>query len=89
MFAKLERYRAERDRAYQKRDAWDAKAKEWERKCTEEEKLTIHELVHEARMTPEELALLLRMSAAERIGRMNEGQNVPKEREENTDEESC
>ena len=60
MSAKLERIAAERDRALQKRDEWDAKYKEWDQKYREQENEEIHDMVHAARLTPEELGKLLR-----------------------------
>lgn len=44
MSAKLERIAAERDKARRKRDEWDARVKELERKYREEENSEIHDI---------------------------------------------
>ncbi|MBO7634345.1 MAG: DUF4315 family protein, partial [Lachnospiraceae bacterium] len=55
-FTKLNRYRSELKRMREKRAELDNKIREMERKCREEENTTIHDLVREAGVTPEELA---------------------------------
>ena len=59
MFVRLDKYRAELERAIAKRAEWDIKVKELERKCKEEENTQIHGLVHAVNLTPEQLAELL------------------------------
>lgn len=59
MSVKLEKYAAEREKARRKRDAWDARMKEWEEKYREQENTEIHEMVHAANLSPEQLAALL------------------------------
>ena len=63
MGVKLEKIRVDLDKARKKRAEWDAKVKELERRYREEENTEIHEMVHAANLTPEQLAELLRKSA--------------------------
>ena len=77
MSAKLERIAAEREIARRTRDEWDAKMKEWDRKYQEEENSEIHEMVHAANLTPEQLAEIIRLAGAgnlnpENLQHMNE-----------------
>jgi hypothetical protein len=57
---------------------WDARVKDLERRYREEENSEIHEMVHAANLTPDQLSELLRMFAAdmapkpETINAMNE-----------------
>lgn len=60
MSARLERIAAEREKARRKRDEWDARMKEWDQKYHEQENAEIHEMVHATRLTPEQLAEVLR-----------------------------
>lgn len=62
MSAKLEKIGAELAKARTKRDEWDSRVKEMERKYREAENTEIHELVHMAGLTPEQLAQLLRQA---------------------------
>ncbi|MGN0265527.1 MAG: DUF4315 family protein [Oliverpabstia sp.] len=76
MSAKLEKIAAERERARKKRDEWDAKVKELDRKYREEENSEIHDMVHAANLTPEQLAEIIRLANAgnvnpENLQRMN------------------
>lgn len=64
MFERLDKYRAELERAYKRRAELDAKIKELERKCKEEENAQIHGMVHAMNMTPEQLQALLNQVAA-------------------------
>ncbi|MCD8013464.1 MAG: DUF4315 family protein [Lachnospiraceae bacterium] len=61
MSAKLDKIGAEREKARQKRDEWDARYKELDRKYHEQENVDIHEMVHAAKLSPEQLGELLRM----------------------------
>ena len=61
MSAKLDKYAAERDKARQKRDEWDARMKAWDQKFRELENEEIHDLVHAANLTPDQLAELLKV----------------------------
>ena len=76
MSAKLEKIAAERERARKKRDEWDAKVKELDRNYREEENSEIHDMVHAANLTPEQLAEIIRLANAgnvnpENLQRMN------------------
>lgn len=72
MLSRLEKYKAELERARTKRAEWDGKVKDLERKCKEEENTTIHDMVHAANMTPEQLARLLKMATMEKVQGMGE-----------------
>ena len=78
MGAKLEKLGAELAKARRKKAEWDAKVKDLERRYREEENSEIHEMVHAANLTPDQLSELLRMFAAdmapkpETINAMNE-----------------
>lgn len=77
MSAKLEKIAAERDKARRKRDEWDAKVKELDRKYREEENTEIHDMVHAANLSPEQLAEIIRLAKAgdvnpDNLQRMNE-----------------
>lgn len=64
MASKLEKIGAELTKARAKRDEWDSRVKELERRYREAENTEIHELVHMAGLTPEQLAELLRQVKA-------------------------
>ncbi len=70
-FTRLNKIRADIKRLKEKRAELDSRIRELERKCTEEEKTTIHDLVHEAKMTPEMLAKIIGMNAGEKIDAIN------------------
>lgn len=63
--AKLDRIGADLEKARRKRAEWDAKVKDLERRYREEENSEIHEMVHAANLTPDQLSELLRMFAAD------------------------
>ena len=63
MGAKLDRLGADLEKARKKRAEWDARVKDLERRYREEENSEIHEMVHAANLTPDQLAELLRMFA--------------------------
>ena len=63
MGAKLEKIGAELEKARAKRAALDVKIKNLEQKYQEEENTEIHDMVHAANLTPDQLAELLRMAA--------------------------
>ena len=62
--SRLARLREELNKARKKRDDWEAKVKDLERKYKEAENTCIHDLVHAANLTPEQLAELIRMAAS-------------------------
>lgn len=64
MGIKLEKIGADLEKARKKRAEWDSKVKDLERRYREEENTEIHEMVHAAKLTPEQLAELIRKSAA-------------------------
>ena len=64
MGIKLEKIGADLEKARKKRAEWDAKVKDLERRYREEENTEIHGMVHAANLTPEQLAELIRKSAA-------------------------
>ena len=63
MGVKLEKIGTDLEKARKKRAEWDAKVKDLERRYREEENTEIHEMVHAAYLTPEQLAELIRKSA--------------------------
>lgn len=60
MSVRLEKIAAEREKARRKRNEWETRMKEWDRKDHEQENAEIHEMVHAARLTPEQLAEVLK-----------------------------
>ena len=85
MGAKLDKIGADLEKARRKRAEWDAKVKDLERRYREEENSEIHELVHAANLTPDQLSELLRMFSAymvpkpETINSMNEQEEMQDE----------
>lgn len=67
MGVKLDRIRADLEKARRKRSEWDGKVKDLERRYREEENSEIHDMVHAANLTPDQLADLLRMFAEDMI----------------------
>jgi len=63
MGVRLDKIGSELKKAQTKRAEWDAKVKELERKYREVENSEIHEMVHAANLTPDQLSELLRMFA--------------------------
>ena len=61
MGAKLDRLGTDLEKARKKRAEWDARVKDLERRYREEENSEIHDMVHAANLTPDQLADLLRM----------------------------
>ena len=60
---RLARLREELDKARKKRDDWDTRVKDLEKKYKEAENTCIHDMVHAANLTPEQLAELIRRAA--------------------------
>ncbi len=60
MSEKLDRIGADRDRAKEKRDQWDARYKELCQKYIQQENTEIHEMVRARNMTPDQLAEVLK-----------------------------
>ena len=57
---KLKKIGAELSKARAKRDEWDRKVKDLERKYREAENTCIHDMVHAANLSPEGLAELIK-----------------------------
>ncbi len=57
---KLKKIGAELTKARAKRDEWDRKVKDLERKYREAENTCIHDMVHAANLSPEDLAELIK-----------------------------
>ena len=77
MAGKLDKIGADLEKARAKRDEWDAKVKDLEQKYREAENTMIHEMVHAANLTPEQLAEIIRLAGAgnlnpENLQHMNE-----------------
>lgn len=85
MGAKLDKIGTDLEKARRKRAEWDAKVKDLERRYREEENSEIHELVHAANLTPDQLSELLRMFAADMVPKP-ETINSMNEQEEMQDE---
>ena len=83
--AKLDRIGADLEKARRKRAEWDAKVKDLERRYREEENSEIHQLVHAANLTPDQLSELLRMFAGDMVPK-SETINSMNEQEEMQDE---
>lgn len=63
MANKLDKINSDLKKARAKRDEWDARVKELEKKYKETENTLIHEMVHAANLTPEQLALLIQKAS--------------------------
>ena len=59
MFERLDKVRSDLKRAETKRDEWDKKVKNLQKKCAEMEKTCVHEMMVAAELTPEQLANLI------------------------------
>ena len=62
MFERLDKVRSDLKRAEAKRDEWDNKVKNLQKKCSEIEKTCIHDMMVAAELTPEQLANLIAYS---------------------------
>lgn len=79
MGAKLERLGAELAKARKKKEQWDSRVKDLERRYREEENSEIHEMVHAANLTPDQLSELLRMFSEDAAPKPETIQSVTKE----------
>ena len=61
---KLKKIGSELSKARAKRDEWDRKVKDLERRYREAENTCIHDMVHAANLTPEQLAELIRAASS-------------------------
>lgn len=82
-FEKMNKIGADLERARAKREEIDVLIKDLERKYKEAENVTIHNLVHGANITPEQLARIIKMSTGEKLEAL--GGN---EREDNDEEDN-
>jgi acyl CoA:acetate/3-ketoacid CoA transferase alpha subunit len=62
--SKLNRLREELKAAKKRRDSWEAKVKDLERRYNEAEKVCVYGIFQAANMTPEQLAELIRSAAS-------------------------
>ena len=72
MASKLDKIGADLKKAIQKRDEWDARAKELEKKYRETENTMIHDMVQAANITPEQIAELIKKATVSVPNPMNE-----------------
>lgn len=63
MGIKLEKLGAELAKARRKKAEWETRVKELERRYQQEENTEIHEMVHAANLTPDQLSQLLKRFA--------------------------
>ena len=63
---KLKKLGAELEKARTRQAEWTAKVRELERKYKEAENTCIHDMVHAADLTPEELAVIIRKASVSR-----------------------
>ena len=61
---RLKRLGVELAKARKRRDEWEAKVKDLERRYKEAENTCIHDMVHAANLTPEQLAELIRAASS-------------------------
>lgn len=62
MMTKLDKIKADLNKARTKRDEWEQRVKDLEKKYKETENTMIHDMVHAANITPEQLAELIQKS---------------------------
>lgn len=79
MGAKLEKLGVELAKARKKKAEWDSRVKDLERRYREEENSEIHEMVHAANLTPDQLSELLRMFAENAVPKPETIQSVTEE----------
>lgn len=81
MGAKLQKIGQELEKARKKRTEWEAKVKDLERRYREEENTEIHDMVHAANITPEQLAELIHNmdSVMPQVGENNLDETAQKE----------
>ena len=60
--SRLKKIGAELKKARARRDEWEGRVKELERKYKEAENTCIHDMVHAANLSPEQLAILIEQS---------------------------
>ena len=88
MFERLDRYKAELERARQRKAECDARVRALEKKCHEEEKTAVHEMMKAADITPEGLQKLIAYTQGNLPGGKSVGDIVnDKNTEEDTEDE--
>lgn len=87
---RLSRLKVELEKARRKRDEWEGKVKDLERRYKEAENTCIHEIVHAACLSPEQLAELIRAASNGMIPGMPVArkEESPKETREEEPEET-
>lgn len=83
MADKLRKLGTELEKARARRDEWDRKVKELEKKYIEEENTQIHDMVRAANLTPEELAVIIRKASVSMPDR--DAEDVIREAEKDED----
>ena len=83
MADKLKKLGTELEKARSRRDEWDRKVKELEKRYIEEENTQIHDMVRAANLTPEELAVIIRKASVSMPDR--DAEDVIREAEKDED----
>lgn len=83
MADKLRKLGTELEKARSRRDEWDRKVKELEKRYIEEENTQIHDMVRAANLTPEELAVIIRKASVSMPDR--DAEDVIREAEKDED----
>ena len=68
MSEKLDRIGADRAKALKKREEWDAKYKELDRKYREQENTEIQTITHAHNLTPDQLARIIELAMSGQVG---------------------
>ena len=86
MGIKLEKLGAELAKARRKKAEWETRVKELERRYQQEENTEIHEMVHAANLTPDQLSQLLKRFAEQPLPNPDWMESLT-DKEESTDED--
>lgn len=86
MSERLERIGIERTKALKKRDEWDAKYKELERKYREQENTEIQNITRAHNLTPDQLARIIELAEKGMVGAYPEDMEPEKGEDEKDDE---
>ena len=86
MGTKLEKLGAELAKARRKKAEWETRVKELERRYQQEENTEIHEMVHAANLTPDQLSQLLKRFAEQPLPNPDWMESLT-DKEESTDED--
>ena len=85
MSAKLDKLKEELDKAYKRKERWDARVKELEARVEEAENAEITEMVHSYSVTPEQLKEMLKLFAEDTGTQPMKNQNMNEEEIQNED----